>query len=808
MVNESNTPIAGPSSLAPAESSKKSRSKRKRSIFEIPEPYSSTSTYQPKHSRDDDQPRPKSKKKRSKVKDKANEKRKADAEAVEIGPALNGDASFELATDFIALPLDSDDDEERGITRDRKVKGKEGDNEGVFESGRRSGRKRSRSRSLDRYDDRGKDKVRDRDQDRDRDNGRKRKSRERTPEREWDRGKRRDQDRERRRYDQPISASVKSIGNRKLPWIDGLDLFGCHNVAELLHKEVEAFTKWISPSPVEDEIRSLLVRQITSAITSRYLDADVYPFGSYATKLYLPTGDIDLVVMSETMRITDKHVVLRSLAEVIKRNGIASNVSIIAKAKVPIIKFVTTHGHIPVDVSINQGNGTVGADVVNGFLRDMSTSTKVLQSNLEGSIALRALVMITKMFLSQRSMNEVYTGGLGSYSIVSLVISFLQMHPKIRRGEIDADQSLGVLLIEFFELYGSFFNYENVGISVRDGGTYFNKRQRGWYNDTSNYKGKGGASSLSIEDPIDISNDISSGSYGFAKVRATFAGAHRILTATAYLKAGILSARQSGRTTSLRADDYYRPEEMSVLAHIIDITQDIINHRRVVQEVYDRRILHKLLNVKPRIIVVTDDPETKALAMSNGRHTSQILAKAEPGATNENPIDLEDGEIPIVISSEGDQHTGANKDEEDDHNNNLHRRRRNERSGSDSEDDSGKYGISGRQPPKKRMKTGGEMDMHTLVTIYTTDDEEGNDTSSGSELDSVAEEEAEYDVDVIDADAGMHVDMGKDAVVSEPVNMLTKAGSKPLSNGGNEKKRSYWLSKGIVSGDVDINGEA
>ncbi|KAJ3860451.1 hypothetical protein EV359DRAFT_75161 [Lentinula novae-zelandiae] len=719
MVNESNTTIAGPSSLAPAESSKKSRSKRKRSIFEIPEPYSSTSTYQLKYSRDDDQPRPKSKKKRSKAKDKTKEKRKANTEAVEIGSA----PSFELATDFIALPLDSDDDEER---------------------------------------------------------------RERTPEREWDRGKRRDQDRERRRYDQPISASVKSIGNRKLPWLDGLDLFGCHNVAELLHKEVEAFTKWISPSPVEDEIRSLLVQQIKSAITSRYLDADVYPFGSYATKLYLPTGDIDLVVMSETMRITDKHVVLRSLAEVIKRNGIASNVSIIAKAKVPIIKFVTTHGHIPVDVSINQGNGTVGADVVNGFLRDMSTSTKVLQSNLEGSIALRALVMITKMFLSQRSMNEVYTGGLGSYSIVSLVISFLQMHPKIRRGEIDADQSLGVLLIEFFELYGSFFNYENVGISVRDGGTYFNKRQRGWYNDTSNYKGKGGASSLSIEDPIDISNDISSGSYGFAKVRATFAGAHRILTATAYLKAGILSARQSGRTTSLRPDDYYRSEEMSVLAHIIDITQDIINHRRVVQEVYDRRILHKLLNVKPRIIVVTDDPEIKALAMSNGRHTSQILAKAEPGATNENPIDLEDGEIPMVISSEGDRHIGANDDEENEHSNNLHRRRRDERSGSDSEDDSGKYGINGRQPPKKRMKTGGEMDIHTSVTIYTTDDDEdedGSGTSSESELDSVAEEEAEYDVDVIDAE------------------------SKPLSNGGNEKKRSYWLSKGIVSGDVDIAGE-
>ncbi|KIK62779.1 hypothetical protein GYMLUDRAFT_990226, partial [Collybiopsis luxurians FD-317 M1] len=447
--------------------------------------------------------------------------------------------------------------------------------------------------------------------------------RERTPEREWDRGKRKDRDRDRRRYEQPVSASVRPIGNRKTPWLEGLDLLGCHNVAEL--QEVEAFTKWISPSPVEDEIRGLLVTQINSAITSRFSDAQVFPFGSYATKLYLPTGDIDLVVMSETMRVTDKHIVLRSMAEVIKRNGIASNVSIIAKARVPIIKFVTTLGHIPVDISINQGNGTVGADVVNGFLRDMSTSTITTTSSpnnqiLQGSLALRSLVLITKMFLSQRHMNEVYTGGLGSYSIVSLVISFLQMHPKIRRGEIDADRNLGVLLIEFFELYGSFFNYENVGISVRGGGMYFGKRQRGWY-DEGGFNGRGGgrgggggggAGMLSIEDPIDFSNDISSGTYGFPKVRATFAGAHQILTATAYLKAGILSARRSGRLTSLRGsgsgsreswrrererdrgrgrgrddgyrygygdrydeDDDYRPEEMSILSHIVDVGQDV-----------------------------------------------------------------------------------------------------------------------------------------------------------------------------------------------------------------------------------------
>lgn len=190
------------------------------------------------------------------------------------------------------------------------------------------------------------------------------------------------------------------------------------------------------------------------------------------------------------MAYSDKVTVLHALANTLKRSGITSRVTIIAKAKVPIVKFVTTHGRFNVDISINQANGVVGGEMVIGFLRDMHGNGG------KGSMALRSLVMIAKAFLSQRSMNEVYTGGLGSYSIVCLAVSFLQMHPKIRRGEIDAEKNLGVLVMEFFELYGCYFNYEEVGISVRDGGTYFSKRQRGWYD---YYKGN----LLSIEDPAD-----------------------------------------------------------------------------------------------------------------------------------------------------------------------------------------------------------------------------------------------------------------------------------------------------------------
>ncbi len=54
-----------------------------------------------------------------------------------------------------------------------------------------------------------------------------------------------------------------------------------------------------------------------------------------------------------------------------------------------------------------------------------------------------------------------------------------------RAGTIDTDDlpsdgslNLGALFMEFLQLYGSRFNYENVGISVRDGGYYFRKAER------------------------------------------------------------------------------------------------------------------------------------------------------------------------------------------------------------------------------------------------------------------------------------------------------------------------------------------
>jgi non-canonical poly(A) RNA polymerase PAPD5/7 len=128
---------------------------------------------------------------------------------------------------------------------------------------------------------------------------------------------------------------------------------------------------------------------------------------------------------------------------------------VIAKARVPIVKFTTRYGGFQVDLSVNQKNGVDAAVRVRGMLEDFAfreegyvepgmsikgkaggkgkERARAVSEDEEGPVQMvdhgvaRSLVLLVKGFLAQRGMNEVFTGGLGSYSIICLVISFLQV---------------------------------------------------------------------------------------------------------------------------------------------------------------------------------------------------------------------------------------------------------------------------------------------------------------------------------------------------------------------------------------------
>ncbi len=70
---------------------------------------------------------------------------------------------------------------------------------------------------------------------------------------------------------------------------------------------------------------------------------------------------------------------------------------------------------------------------------------------------------------------KVFTGGLSAYALILMLVSFLQLHT--RTDPCKPNANLGVLLIEFFEVYGRHFNYMKCAIRVRDGGSLVSKEE-------------------------------------------------------------------------------------------------------------------------------------------------------------------------------------------------------------------------------------------------------------------------------------------------------------------------------------------
>ncbi|XP_059205642.1 terminal nucleotidyltransferase 4A [Centropristis striata] len=306
-----------------------------------------------------------------------------------------------------------------------------------------------------------------------------------------------------------------------------------------LHEEVMDFYNFMSPRPEEAAMRKEVVNRIEMIIKELWPTADVQIFGSFSTGLYLPTSDIDLVVFGKWERPP-----LQELEQALRKHNVAEpfSIKVLDKATVPIIKLTDQETEVKVDISFNVETGVKAAS----FIKDYVKMYPVLPY----------LIFVLKQFLLQRDLNEVFTGGISSYSLILMVISFLQLHPRIDAR--NPNENLGVLLIEFFELYGRHFNYLKTGIRIKNGGAYIAKEEI-MKSMTNGYR----PSMLCIEDPLLPGNDVGRGSYGAIHVKQVFDYAYTVLS----------------HAVSPLARSYPNKDSESTLGRIIRLTQEVIDYR-------------------------------------------------------------------------------------------------------------------------------------------------------------------------------------------------------------------------------------
>ena len=250
------------------------------------------------------------------------------------------------------------------------------------------------------------------------------------------------------------------------PWLQSVNDRGHEAPGTSLHNEVIDFHEWVKPRDFEHVVRADLITRLQKAFERLEPGGRLKPFGSFAAGLYLPTGDMDLVFLRSSFRGTrfssngklakPKIEIVNTFAKFIRNKGLALGmVKPILHAKVPIIKFVERVSGLKVDLSFDNDTGVIANETFHKW--------KIQYP------AMPILVSVIKHFLMMRGLNDVAFGGLGGFSIICLVTSFVQHFPSTSQ-----PQNLGLMLLELFNLYGNLFNRHDVAIRL-DPPTYISK---------------------------------------------------------------------------------------------------------------------------------------------------------------------------------------------------------------------------------------------------------------------------------------------------------------------------------------------
>ena len=359
---------------------------------------------------------------------------------------------------------------------------------------------------------------------------------------------------------------IDSLLHKGMPWLAKAPLptrsLGSMATAQRLHLEIVEFINWMSPTEEERYARQDCIERVRKAIRS-WLPSDLVKlqvFGSVSTQFYVPSSDIDLVLLFDEDGLRRSGVKvprLKKVAQALTAAGIPEegSIKIIQKARVPIIKYTDARFGYPIDIAFNATSGTESADLI--------------AKEGQRYPALRPLTLLLKQFLEMRGLNEVYTGGLGSYAVTCFVLSFLQIHPLVQAGLVRPHENLAVMLMEMFELYGRHFNYEVVGMAVASGGSYYDKGAVGRLLDA-----RPGAPS--VEDPQNPDNDITKGSFGFHQVRQAFEHGFDVLQAAISEYDRLVTGRNPGSIKDAAS--------LSILGSIIRIDDAVLRHRYYVEQ--------------------------------------------------------------------------------------------------------------------------------------------------------------------------------------------------------------------------------
>ncbi|KAK1947450.1 Non-canonical poly(A) RNA polymerase PAPD7 [Phytophthora citrophthora] len=190
-------------------------------------------------------------------------------------------------------------------------------------------------------------------------------------------------------------------------------------VTDALHEEILEYTKYTKKTVERMAVHiEEMIANVRVCVQSLWPQSKVEAFGSYSTGIWLPSSDVDLVILDvvevNDSKLTAKH--LRELANVLEKKKWVESLLCLDTAKVPVLKLVSAETSVPIDITFESAathSGLLARDLIKRYADNMPE--------------LYPLAIVFKQLLRERDLNDAYTGGLSSYSVVLMIIHFSQL---------------------------------------------------------------------------------------------------------------------------------------------------------------------------------------------------------------------------------------------------------------------------------------------------------------------------------------------------------------------------------------------
>ena len=255
----------------------------------------------------------------------------------------------------------------------------------------------------------------------------------------------------------------------------------------------------------EENIYNTLIQNLQNAANESIRDFDVHLYGSHATNLCLPWSDLDVVLIPRVPRQSTMNnpILLSQLYENISKQPWVKECKFIGGATIPIIKVVCIEqfNSMPIDISIQDERhfGLKCVDLVKTFITKYES--------------LKPLVLALKNILKKANLNDPYKGGMSSYALILMIVSFLQKQKKAGKDISLNDNNLGRLFYDFINFYGLQFDPSEYIIVTKSNDDE---------NEGINFNGIQIGSDLVIIDPLNISNNVAKSCYQFCNIKMAF----------------------------------------------------------------------------------------------------------------------------------------------------------------------------------------------------------------------------------------------------------------------------------------------